>query len=83
MSGAPLAPAAGTADVLVFPAGLAFRGLALGEVPAAVVAALAGDALSQAATAAREGLPGATMFVCCHAARDGEPDAHSALHLRG
>lgn len=60
---APVAP--GTADALVFPAGVRLAGLPLEELPAAVVAALAGESAPRG-----EQVAGMTLFVCCHAKRD-------------
>jgi hypothetical protein len=73
---APLAPAGGTCDLLVFPAGISFRGLPLEQLPAAVLSALTGGAAAdkdqqkQLQTQAGEEVQGDTLFVCCHAARD-------------
>lgn len=64
---APLAQ--GTADCFVFPAGLHFRGLPLDQLPAAVVAALAGSG-GDAGPAKGDTVEGTTLFVCCHTARD-------------
>lgn len=61
-------PPAGTCDALVFPACIAFHGLPLDQLPAAVVAALSGAA--PPAGAAAEELQGTMLLVCCHAARD-------------
>ena len=77
---APLAPAGGTCDLLVFPAGISFRGLPLEQLPAAVLSALTGGASAdeerqqqqqqQQQQQAGEEVQGDTLFVCCHAARD-------------
>ena len=75
---APLAPAGGTCDLLVFPAGISFRGLPLEQLPAAVLSALTGGAAAQEQQQqqqlqlqqAGEEVQGDTLFVCCHAARD-------------
>lgn len=61
----PAQVAPGTADALVFPAGVSLTGLPLDQLPAAVVAALAGEAVPRG-----EQVAGLTLFVCCHAKRD-------------
>ncbi|KAL4428267.1 hypothetical protein ABPG75_002356 [Micractinium tetrahymenae] len=62
---APARVAPGTADALVFPAGVRLTGLPLEQLPAAVVAALAGEPVPQG-----QQVSGTTLFVCCHARRD-------------
>lgn len=66
---APLDPAAGTTDLLVFPGAKLYRGLPLTQLPNAVAASLPGGAAD--ATAATglpppECMPGLTLLVCCH-----------------
>lgn len=62
---APTQVAPGTADAVIFPAAIRLTGLPLEQLPAAVVAALAGEAVPQG-----EQVDGLTLFVCCHAKRD-------------
>ena len=61
--------ASSTCEALVFPAGILFAGLGVEAAPAAVLAALTGDAEAVAAAGGRE-LQGSSLLVCCHTARD-------------
>jgi hypothetical protein len=87
------AASAGGYELLVFPAGVHYRGLALGEVAPAALAALgAADPAAAAGAAALAGrrapLPRAALLVCVHRARDARcgalgPPLAAALRAAG